>query len=266
MRLRTALAATLLAVSSAGAQEKKNASGDDQFVTTVSVKGTPERVYRVAFDALSGMGYEFRALLLDQAIITLPQTDSATAALGADAMVVQLELEPRGDSTLVTVAGIVLRRDRTPCRGDVCQKLTAASLLTSMQAMQSVSKLLEATPPSVPTRGDSLAAAGAYGYSRGNPIRVGGGANDGAARERSYLSRLRGPAGEEVEFVRLGSCCQHPSPDAPGGRGILDVYEVTYPGLSHPVRLYVDMYREREGPAPEGFTLGAAPGRAETSS
>lgn len=188
-------------------------------MVSVPVKGTPERVYRVAFDALSAMGYEFRALLLDQAIITLPQSDSATAALGADAMVVQLELEPRGDSTLVTVAGIVLRRDRTPCRGDLCDKLTAASLLTSSQAMERVSKLLEATPPAVPTLGDSLAVAGAYGHSRDNPIRVGGGANGGAARERSYLSRLRGPGGEAVAFLRLGSCCEHrrPTRRAAGG-------------------------------------------------
>lgn len=44
------------------------------------------------------------------------------------------------------------------------------------------------------------------------------------------------------------------------------MYEVRYPGLAHPVRLHLDMYRESEAPAPEGFTLGAAPARAETSS
>jgi hypothetical protein len=120
-------------------------------------------------------------------------------------------------------------------------------------------------PPRVQSRGDTLAAAGAYGYSRENPIRVGGVDTDGAVRERSFLATLRGPNGEAVKFVRLGSCCQHPSPAGPNGQGMLDAYEVTYPGLARPVRLYLDMYREEAPRAPEGFTRVAPAPAAETT-
>lgn len=95
-----------------------------------------------------------------------------------------------------------------------------------------------------------------YGLVPENPVRVGG----GPSGERAYLGALRSPRGEPVVSRRLGSCCEFQTPHGFNGRGLLDVYEVTYDGLDAPVRLYLDMYEEEEVRAPAGFRLeGAAP-------
>jgi hypothetical protein len=86
-----------------------------------------------------------------------------------------------------------------------------------------------------------------YGYTPEDPIKVGGGIKG----EHEYLRGLRGPQGQELRYVRRGSCSAPP----PGG-GLLDMYEVTYDGLEQPVMLYLDMYRRAEPRAPAGFHLG----------
>lgn len=115
-------------------------------------------------------------------------------------------------------------------------------------------------PPQPPSTGDSGGEGGTvtgpcpvatdltYGYTEGNPIRVGGGSFDGPPRERAYLDNLRGPNGETVTYERVGSL--------PYGDTILDVYQVTYTGAS--VTLYLDEYSWRELQAPNGFTCAAA--------
>jgi len=98
---------------------------------------------------------------------------------------------------------------------------------------------------------------GQYGVSETNPILVGGlGAPNKAANERAYLMRLRGPAGQPVSYRRLGSCCFFPTPNPHyGDSGLLDRYEVTYPGLAEPVVLYLNMYDPGDVLAPAGFVL-----------
>ena len=101
------------------------------------------------------------------------------------------------------------------------------------------------------------ASSGAFGTSEENPIRVAGLADGGPSSERAYLDRLRGPNGETVEYARIRSCCAFRTPRGIMDTGLLDVYEVTYPGLDAPVLLYLNMYDPPEGElaAPEGFTL-----------
>lgn len=98
-----------------------------------------------------------------------------------------------------------------------------------------------------------------YGFSQDNPIKVGGiekGFGVGPQREHDYLGRLRGPNGERVTFARLGSCCPFKSPRAPiENTGLLDSYEVSYPGLSAPVTLYLNFYDQDTLKAPVGFVL-----------
>lgn len=270
MRLRLLALATLFAATSAHAQQTTRPSGKrspgTDIVMTVSVKGSPQRAYRASMDALRSLGYEFRALLLDEMIITLPRTMAEAKEFGADAVAVQLKLEPHGaDSTRITLGGFALRRDDNPCAGEACTRLDAASLLVSGQAMDRLTKTLDAMPPLLPSRGDTLAAAGAYGYSRENPVRVGGGLDNGAANEHRFLATLRGPGGEAVSYVRLGSCCEHDSPHGIQGRGVLDAYEVTYPGLPRPVILYIDMYEVEPLKPVDGFTQTAAAQRSETT-
>lgn len=84
-----------------------------------------------------------------------------------------------------------------------------------------------------------------YGYSKDNPIRVGGNAFGGPAREHVFLDSITGPAGEEIQFSRNGSLDY--------GNTILDEYSITYKGLSSPVILYFDEYSFSPPFAPQGF-------------
>lgn len=83
-----------------------------------------------------------------------------------------------------------------------------------------------------------------YGYSEDNPIRVGGDFISGVSRERAYLDHLRGPNGETLSYERHGSL--------PSGGTILDIYNITGPGVDE--ILYVDLYNYSELQAPVGFT------------
>jgi hypothetical protein len=83
-----------------------------------------------------------------------------------------------------------------------------------------------------------------YGYTKGNPIKVGGGDFGGPPREKEYLNNLRGPNGEKLTYERQGSL---PYEDT-----ILDIYEMQ--GLKQPITLYVDEYSFTDPQAPMGFT------------
>jgi hypothetical protein len=84
-----------------------------------------------------------------------------------------------------------------------------------------------------------------YGYSKDNPIQVGGDFLEGPRRERAYLDTLRGPNGEALSYERLGSTA--------GKDGIVDIYTVTYANNAALFRLHIDMYRFAPLQAPRGF-------------
>lgn len=95
-----------------------------------------------------------------------------------------------------------------------------------------------------------------YGYSQGNPIKVGGvGEDPPPRRQHEYLQTLRGPNGETVRYERQGSCCQYETPKGFMGRGMLDMYEVTYDGLATPIVLYLTLYEHENPRPPRGFTF-----------
>jgi len=89
-----------------------------------------------------------------------------------------------------------------------------------------------------------------YGYTREKPIKVGGMPLNGPRRQRQFLQALVGPAGQPIAFKRRGSL----APDA--DNVILDLYEVTYPGIEKPIELYLDLYRWDPPKAPPGFLCG----------
>lgn len=91
-----------------------------------------------------------------------------------------------------------------------------------------------------------------FGYSKAKPIKVGGSPMYGAARQRSYLQTLLGPAGQPITFRRRGSL----DSGLPGI--LLDEYEIKYEGLADPILLYLDWYRWEIPRAPQGFVCGAA--------
>ncbi|GGH59251.1 hypothetical protein GCM10011379_05820 [Filimonas zeae] len=77
--------------------------------------------------------------------------------------------------------------------------------------------------------------------------------------QTTYLMALRGPAGEQLQWNRRGSCCAFECKTATFGSGLLDKYEVTYEGLSAPIILYLNGYEFDENvQAPAGFTFLSA--------
>jgi len=95
-----------------------------------------------------------------------------------------------------------------------------------------------------------------YGLSENNPAKVGGIKDrEGASNQRRYLATLAGPNGEILSFHRRGSCCPYPSVNGFDGQSaLLDVYEVTYPGLKNPVLIYITLYDLEKLYIPKGFT------------
>jgi hypothetical protein len=91
-----------------------------------------------------------------------------------------------------------------------------------------------------------------YGLSPANPIKVGGSFQAGPGRARAYLSSLRGPAGQGLRVVRVGSTM------APDKQTILDLYEITSAGVATPVRLFVSQYQEEQLKAPIGFSCSGS--------
>ena len=92
----------------------------------------------------------------------------------------------------------------------------------------------------------AIATDATYGVTAASPIKVGGDFKEGPARERQYLSSLRGPNGQGLTFVRRGSTM---APD----KTILDAWEVSYSGLAKPIVLFLDEYHEEPLKAPQGF-------------
>jgi hypothetical protein len=92
-----------------------------------------------------------------------------------------------------------------------------------------------------------------YGYSKDNPIKVGG-RTEGPQHEKRYLNGLRGPAGEVIEYERIGSCCPFNTPNGFMGGGMLDAFQITYPGQPGPITLYLNLYDNGDLSIPVGFT------------
>jgi len=101
-----------------------------------------------------------------------------------------------------------------------------------------------------------VATSGSYGYSAMAPVKVGGGFDKGGDRTYQFLNSLRGPNGEEVSYDRVGTCCPFDTPNSPfeDGKGLLEVYVISYPGIDQPKRLYFNWYDEGDVLIPMGLT------------
>ncbi|MCG7560310.1 MULTISPECIES: hypothetical protein [Pseudoalteromonas] len=96
-----------------------------------------------------------------------------------------------------------------------------------------------------------------YGYTTHKPVKLGGFLR-GSKYEGShieYFQSLTGPNGEPVQVKRLGSCCPFEDQSMPFGGGMLDKYQLSYPGQKKPVIIYVNLYQFEAPKAPQGFTL-----------
>lgn len=248
---RTLLASLLAAIAfpatapTAAAQE-----GGDLMVMSVTLGGPVRAVYTGALHATIRDGWPLQARMLDEALYTAPHR----SADGKTHAVLRITFEPRGDSTRVAVTAVAV--DSTGDYRCITQECHLAEMSTALAAMNGLTKLVDSLAAAQPGASDSLAAAGALGYAKANAIRVGGGEERGVQNEHAYLDALRGPGGEPVTYERLGSCCQFQTPNGLDGKeGVLDAYEVTYPGLPRPVTLYLNMYDPpRDATLPQGFT------------
>jgi len=92
---------------------------------------------------------------------------------------------------------------------------------------------------------------GAYGYSQESPIRTGNSnLTDGLARQEAYFNVLMSPDGKAITYTRAKSTVLD-------NGDILDVYQVTIPGQSSPVTLYLDMYHFEALKAPMNLSCSA---------
>lgn len=105
---------------------------------------------------------------------------------------------------------------------------------------------------SVATSKCEIATDASYGVTPGSAIKVGGDFAEGPARERQFLTALRGPNGQGLNFVRRGSLM------GPDKQTILDLYEISYAGLAKPIQVYLDEYHEEPLKAPQGLVCASA--------
>ena len=250
-----ALALALLAATPCAAQKSGDSNGP--FGISTNTDRPLRAVYRAAIDAVLAGGYHFQVMSLDQALYTLPREGKAGKPVTMARILFRLA---EGDSTGSMVQAVALNAAQNErCTTDVCLAAELEAAGGIVAAIQERLKTYQAPPRSA---ADSLAAAKAFGYAPENPVKVGGGAEHGVQNEHAWLDTLRGPNGETVTWLRLGSCCAFETPNAPPdmeGHGMLDAYEVTYPGIAHPVLLYLDLYDPAEEGVPPGFVRLAPP-------
>lgn len=111
------------------------------------------------------------------------------------------------------------------------------------------------TTKPIPTPPDDIT----FAYSSSNPVKVAGlikgdVASVGGDRVTTYLKSLRGGSGQKVSSKRIESCCTFNTTNSPTGKGQLEVWEVSSPGLNTK-RIYINAYEEGPIKAPKGFTL-----------
>lgn len=95
-----------------------------------------------------------------------------------------------------------------------------------------------------------------YGYTPEKPIMVGSENGSGPLNERRFLNALAGPEGQRIKYYRIGSCCSFYTKNGLyGNGGLLDKYNVSYPGLKKDIVLYINMYDSDTLKVPVGFTL-----------
>ena len=92
-----------------------------------------------------------------------------------------------------------------------------------------------------------------YGYTQGNPIKVG---KLSAVNERKYINSLAGPNDESLKYYRIGSCCHFKTPHALiGGYGLLDKYAVFWENSTDTLILYINVYDEGSLKIPKGLKV-----------
>ena len=95
-----------------------------------------------------------------------------------------------------------------------------------------------------------------YGFKKSNPVKVGGiSERSGPLNERRFLNALLGPNGEEIRYLRAGSCCPFKTPNGMlNNTGMLDIYRIFWSGGQDTLDIYINMYDKGDLKIPIGLT------------
>lgn len=94
-----------------------------------------------------------------------------------------------------------------------------------------------------------------YAFTEYYPVNVGfTSIEDGENNQKRFLNALAGPNGEVISYKLLESCCPFPTSRTEMGAGMLDIYQVTYPGQIKPALLYINKFERGELMIPVGFS------------
>ncbi len=95
-----------------------------------------------------------------------------------------------------------------------------------------------------------------YGYDPDYPVNIffRNTINQNINQER-FFKALSGPNGETIKFEKIEKCCPFPSRNSTSGAALLDIYEISYDGLSQPLKIYVNIYEKGHIKAPKGLTI-----------
>ncbi len=95
-----------------------------------------------------------------------------------------------------------------------------------------------------------------YGYDKDYPINVFyKNAKDDSINQRRYLNALAGPKGETITYKKIETCCPFPTKNIEIGVGLLDVYEISWPGQKEPFILHLNYFERGPLMVPVGLTL-----------
>jgi len=95
-----------------------------------------------------------------------------------------------------------------------------------------------------------------YGYSQYYPVNVGFSVyeNSNNKNVERFFNGLAGPNGEKLSYKLIETCCPFPSKNNKMGAGTLDLYEVSFEGISETKKIYIDTYERGKVMCPKGFT------------
>jgi len=95
-----------------------------------------------------------------------------------------------------------------------------------------------------------------YGYDQDYPVNLGFmPVQTAEINVKRYFGALSGPNGEKLTYKKVDTCCPFPSKKNDMGAGVLDIYEITWEGLTQPKRIYINLYEKGQVLAPKGFGI-----------